>query len=229
MVISPGSSIGPYLVLSSIGTGGMGEVYRAQDPRLGREIALKVIRRSNIDQDDALDRLLREAALASSLNHPNIVTIYDTGVCGSGPLPGNGAGGRRDAADALGAGHPRSTVRSTSRARSLKRSLSRMWPGSSTAISSRTTSWCGPTATSSCSTSASPVQHDVAATLAVTGHETDPGMVHRDGGLYGARTGTRRDRRARGGHLRIRRRALRDGHREASVPRSPRRRPHSTR
>jgi predicted ATPase len=82
MVIASGSSIGPYRVLSSIGAGGMGEVYRAQDPRLGREVALKLIRRSANDQDEALDRLLREAALASSLNHPNIVTIYDTGVVG---------------------------------------------------------------------------------------------------------------------------------------------------
>ena len=82
MVISPGSSIGPYFGLSSIGVGGMGEVYRAQDPRLGREVALKLIRRTVNDPADALDRLLREAALASSLNHPNIVTIYDTGVVG---------------------------------------------------------------------------------------------------------------------------------------------------
>ena len=60
----------------------MGEVYRAQDPRLGRPVAVKIIRRSAHDQEGALDRLLREATLASSLNHPNIVTIYDTGVVG---------------------------------------------------------------------------------------------------------------------------------------------------
>ncbi|HJR60956.1 MAG TPA: protein kinase [Vicinamibacterales bacterium] len=80
MAILPGSPIGPYSVLSAIGAGGMGEVYRAHDPRLGREVALKVLRRSLVDAADALDRLLREAMLASSLNHPNIVTIYDTGV-----------------------------------------------------------------------------------------------------------------------------------------------------
>ena len=82
MAIDTGSSVGPYRVLSSIGSGGMGEVYRAQDPRLGREVAVKLIRKSLNEQDDALDRLLREAALASSLNHPNIVTIYDTGTVG---------------------------------------------------------------------------------------------------------------------------------------------------
>jgi predicted ATPase len=62
----------------------MGEVYRAHDPRLSREVALKVIRRvlsvGPDAQDDALDRLLREAILASALNHPNIVTIYETGI-----------------------------------------------------------------------------------------------------------------------------------------------------
>ena len=61
----------------------MGEVYRAADPRLGRDVAVKVIRRSHVHDEDALDRLLREATLASSLNHPNIVTIYETGVVGT--------------------------------------------------------------------------------------------------------------------------------------------------
>jgi serine/threonine-protein kinase len=60
----------------------MGEVYRAHDPRLGRDIAVKLIRAAAADRDDALDRLLRDATLASALNHPNIVTIYETGVTG---------------------------------------------------------------------------------------------------------------------------------------------------
>ena len=84
MGISAGTSVGPYRVISQLGAGGMGEVYRAQDPRLSREVALKVIRRALSvgpdAQDDALDRLLREAILASALNHPNIVTIYETGT-----------------------------------------------------------------------------------------------------------------------------------------------------
>ena len=65
----------------------MGEVYRAHDPRLSREVALKVIRRilsvGADARDDVLDRLLREAILASALNHPNIVTIYETGIFGT--------------------------------------------------------------------------------------------------------------------------------------------------
>ena len=70
-----GSAFGPYEVRLHLGSGGMGEVYRAFDSRLGREIALKVIRRVAADDESTLDRLLREATLASALNHPNIVTI----------------------------------------------------------------------------------------------------------------------------------------------------------
>ena len=84
MALPPGTQVGPYEVLAQLGAGGMGEVYRARDKRLGRAVALKVLRRllvlGNSGQDDALDRLMREAILASALNHPNIVTIYETGV-----------------------------------------------------------------------------------------------------------------------------------------------------
>ena len=87
MAIPAGTLVGPYHVVSQLGAGGMGEVYRARDPRLSREVALKVIRRilsvGPDAKDDTLDRLLREAVLASALNHPNIVTIYETGVVDS--------------------------------------------------------------------------------------------------------------------------------------------------
>jgi len=87
MTFATGTRVGPYEVVSQLGAGGMGEVYRAQDSRLGRDVALKVIRRMLVadqsQQDDALERLLREATLASALNHPNIVTIYETGVVGT--------------------------------------------------------------------------------------------------------------------------------------------------
>ena len=79
----PISSFGAYEIRALLGAGGMGQVFRAFDSRLGREIALKVIRRSAVDDESALDRLLREATLASALNHPNIVTIYETGVVGA--------------------------------------------------------------------------------------------------------------------------------------------------
>lgn len=87
MTFVEGTRVGPYEIASQLGAGGMGEVYRAHDSRLGRQIALKVIRRALIgdqsSQDDAIERLLREATLASALNHPNIVTIYETGVVGT--------------------------------------------------------------------------------------------------------------------------------------------------
>src|SRR5688572_31732885 len=82
MHIAPGALVGPYTLITTLGAGGMGEVYRARDARLNRDVALKLLRRSVLEQEDALDRLLREATLASSLNHPNIVTIYDTGTAG---------------------------------------------------------------------------------------------------------------------------------------------------
>ena len=81
-MLQQGARVGGYEIVGQLGSGGMGEVYRARDPRLGRDIALKVIRHTLVAQDDALDRLLREATLASGLNHPNIVTIYGTGVVG---------------------------------------------------------------------------------------------------------------------------------------------------
>ena len=83
-MLTRGTRVGPYEILATLGSGGMGEVYRARDQRLGRHVALKVLRRLLVvgegGQDDALDRLLREAMLASALNHPNIVTIYESGV-----------------------------------------------------------------------------------------------------------------------------------------------------
>ena len=83
MALTPGSRLGNYDIVAQLGAGGMGEVYRAQDKKLERNVALKVIRRALVSDESALDRLLREATLASALNHPNIVTIYETGVVGA--------------------------------------------------------------------------------------------------------------------------------------------------
>ena len=80
---TPGARVGPYEILEPLGTGGMGEVYRARDPRLDRTIALKVLRATGPNRPADLDRLLREATLASALNHPNIITIYETGTAGA--------------------------------------------------------------------------------------------------------------------------------------------------
>src|SRR5262249_18763078 len=77
--VATGTYLGPYEILNLIGTGGMGHVYRARDSRLGREVAIKTLPASMAGDRDRLDRFDKEARLASSLNHPNIVTIYDIG------------------------------------------------------------------------------------------------------------------------------------------------------
>jgi eukaryotic-like serine/threonine-protein kinase len=79
MTLSAGSRIGPYEILAQIGAGGMGEVYRARDPRLGREVAIKVLPGSFSQDADRLRRFEQEARAAGVLNHPNITAVYDVG------------------------------------------------------------------------------------------------------------------------------------------------------
>jgi hypothetical protein len=108
VTLAAGTKLGPYEILAPIGAGGMGEVYRAKDPRLGREVAIKVLPESFSQDRDRLSRFESEARAASALNHPNIITIHEIGVAGgtsyiameyvdgaslrdllvSGPLPG---------------------------------------------------------------------------------------------------------------------------------------------
>src|SRR5580658_3143690 len=77
MPIAAGEHIGPFVIRASLGTGGMGEVYLAFDPRLGRELAIKVLPAGSIGNPQRRARFVQEAKLASALNHRNIVTIYD--------------------------------------------------------------------------------------------------------------------------------------------------------
>ncbi len=79
------SRIGPYEVLGHLGAGGMGEVYRARDPRLGREVAVKVLPAESLQDRDRLKRFVSEAKAASALNHPNILTVHDIGEDENGP------------------------------------------------------------------------------------------------------------------------------------------------
>ena len=80
MRLTPGTRLGPYEVLSILGTGGMAEVYCARDTRLGRDIALKVVNESLAGDPELVHRFEREARLAGSLNHPNLVAVYDFGL-----------------------------------------------------------------------------------------------------------------------------------------------------
>src|SRR5450830_1538910 len=76
MAISSGTRLGPYEILAPLGAGGMGEVYRAKDPRLGRDVAIKVLPASFSSDPDRLRRFEHEAQAAGALNHPNITAIY---------------------------------------------------------------------------------------------------------------------------------------------------------
>jgi predicted ATPase len=79
MRLSLGARLGPYEIVALLGSGGMGDVYRARDPRLGRDLAVKVLSGRFSTDPEALERFGREACSASALNHPNVVTIYDVG------------------------------------------------------------------------------------------------------------------------------------------------------
>jgi TolB-like protein/tetratricopeptide (TPR) repeat protein len=81
MPLSAGDKLGPYEILASIGAGGMGEVFRASDPRLGREVAVKVLTAGMAHDADRLARFQREARAVAALNHPHIVTIYSVEEC----------------------------------------------------------------------------------------------------------------------------------------------------
>src|SRR5260370_14640226 len=80
-----GQLFGHYRVLEKIGSGGMGEVFRARDERLGRDVALKLIRPASSNNPDHLRRFEQEARAAAALNHPNILAIYDVGFEGTTP------------------------------------------------------------------------------------------------------------------------------------------------
>lgn len=80
MTIAPGTKIGPYEILALLGAGGMGEVWRARDSRLHREVAIKVLPVSFAKDAERLHRFEQEARATSALNHPNILTVYDIGT-----------------------------------------------------------------------------------------------------------------------------------------------------
>src|SRR5437016_7460817 len=127
MALSPGSRIGPYEISSPLGAGGMGEVYRARDSRLHRDVAIKTLPAAFSEDQSRIARFQREAQVLASLNHPNIAAIYGIEeralvmelVEGStlaeriaaGPIPLEEALGiARQIADALDAAHEKAIV-----------------------------------------------------------------------------------------------------------------------
>jgi serine/threonine protein kinase len=76
MTISPGARLGPYEIISAVGVGGMGEVYRARDTQLGRDVAIKVLPDAFLSDPERLARFEREARVLAALNHPHTGAIY---------------------------------------------------------------------------------------------------------------------------------------------------------
>src|SRR6266404_3846323 len=86
MSLTSGTKLGPYEIQSPLGVGGMGEVYRARDTRLGRDVALKILPESFAREGDRLYRFEQEARAVAALNHPNILAIFDTGQDSGSPF-----------------------------------------------------------------------------------------------------------------------------------------------
>src|SRR5205085_5713734 len=133
MALSIGARLGPYEILSALGAGGMGEVYRARDTRLNRDVAIKVLLPSVADDPERMARFSREAQTLAALNHPNIAHIHGleagqagdvralvmelvdgedlSAIVGRGPVPLNEAIAiARQIADALEAAHDQGIV-----------------------------------------------------------------------------------------------------------------------
>src|SRR5947199_9053075 len=95
MTLAAGTRLGPYEILAPLGTGGMGEVYRARDTKLARDVALKVLPEAFAKDGERMARFEREAQMLASLNHPNIASIYGLEESGSARA-GAGISGRAD-------------------------------------------------------------------------------------------------------------------------------------
>src|ERR1700683_781295 len=85
MALSSGAKLGPYEILAPLGAGGMGEVYRARDSRLKRDVAIKVLPQALSLDADRLRRLEQEALATAALNHPNILAVFDIGTSEGSP------------------------------------------------------------------------------------------------------------------------------------------------
>ena len=103
MSLASGTRLGSYEIQAAIGTGGMGEVYRARDPRLARDVAIKVLPAAFSTDADRLQRFEQEARAAAALNHPNILAVHDFGPHRTGALHRVGAARRETLRERLAA------------------------------------------------------------------------------------------------------------------------------
>jgi serine/threonine protein kinase len=85
MPLSSGARLGPYVIGAPLGAGGMGEVYRAHDSKLDRDVAVKVLPERVAQDDEARSRFEREAKIVGGLSHPNILEIHDFGTQDASP------------------------------------------------------------------------------------------------------------------------------------------------
>src|SRR5271170_3556574 len=85
MSLAPSSKLGPFEIVAPLGAGGMGEVYRARDPRLGREVAIKILPAGSAPDSERLRRFEQEARATAALNHPNILAVFDIGSQDNSP------------------------------------------------------------------------------------------------------------------------------------------------
>lgn len=79
MSLASGTQLGPYEIVGPLGSGGMGDIYRARDPRLGRDVAIKILPAAFCTDPDRLRRFEHEARAAAALSHPNILAVHDIG------------------------------------------------------------------------------------------------------------------------------------------------------
>jgi serine/threonine protein kinase len=96
MSLTSGTRLGPYEIVAPLGAGGMGEVYRARDTRLGRDVAIKVLPEALANDADRLRRFEQEARTIAALNHPNILGIHDIGAHDGAPGSNTRSASRRD-------------------------------------------------------------------------------------------------------------------------------------
>ena len=220
--LTPGTRLGPYEILAPIGAGGMGEVYRARDTRLGRDVAVKIVPPAVAANADALGRFERETRAVAALSHPNILTIHDVGRSDGTAyavlelLEGQTLRARLDG----GALPQRKALEIAAQmARGLaaahdKQIAHRDLKPENVFV----------TADGSVKILDFGLARQTGAPSSVRGRLRDDGAVHRarygagHGGLHGAGTGPRRAQRSPRGHLRPGLRPLRDAHGPAPLP-----------